>query len=107
MRLEQAEAGIKEIQKNVDSLIVINNDKLRELYGNLGYRASFAKADEVLTTAARGIAEVITKHYDTNIDLRDAKTVWQIQELQLWELESQVVKIKQMKPSLQPWILHC
>ena len=75
MRLEQAEAGIKEIQKNVDSLIVINNDKLRELYGNLGYRASFAKADEVLTTAARGIAEVITKHYDTNIDLRDAKTV--------------------------------
>lgn len=75
MRLEQAEEGIKEIQKNVDSLIVINNDKLRELYGNLGYRASFAKADEVLTTAARGIAEVITKHYDTNIDLRDAKTV--------------------------------
>src|SRR5690625_6050462 len=74
MRVEQAEAGIKEIQKNVDSLIVINNDKLRELYGNLGYRASFAKADEVLTTAARGMAEVITKHYDTNIDLRDAKT---------------------------------
>lgn len=75
MRLEQAEKGIEKLQKNVDSLIVINNDKLRELYGNLGYKASFAKADEVLTTAAKGIAEVISKHYATNIDLRDARTV--------------------------------
>ena len=75
MRLEQAERGIENLQKNVDSLIVINNDKLRELYGNLGYKASFAKADEVLTTAAKGIAEVISKHYATNIDLRDARTV--------------------------------
>ena len=74
-RLEQAEKGIEKLQKNVDSLIVINNDKLRELYGNLGYKASFAKADEVLTTAAKGIAEVISKHYATNIDLRDARTV--------------------------------
>lgn len=75
MRLDQAEKGIEKLQKNVDSLIVINNDKLRELYGNLGYKASFAKADEVLTTAAKGIAEVISKHYATNIDLRDARTV--------------------------------
>lgn len=75
MRLEQAEKGIEKMQKMVDSLIVINNDKLRELYGNLGYKTSFAKADEVLTTAAKGIAEVISKHYDTNIDLRDARTV--------------------------------
>ncbi|MET3730933.1 cell division protein FtsZ [Moheibacter stercoris] len=75
MRLEQAERGIEKLQKNVDSLIVINNDKLRELYGNLGYKASFSKADEVLTTAAKGIAEVISKHYATNIDLRDARTV--------------------------------
>jgi len=75
MRLEHAERGIEKLQKNVDSLIVINNDKLRELYGNLGYKASFAKADEVLTTAAKGIAEVISKHYSTNIDLRDARTV--------------------------------
>ncbi|MFV0305473.1 MAG: cell division protein FtsZ, partial [Moheibacter sp.] len=75
MRLEQAERGIEKLQKNVDSLIVINNDKLRELYGNLGYKAGFAKADEVLTTAAKGIAEVISKHYATNIDLKDARTV--------------------------------
>lgn len=75
MRLDQAEKGIEKLQKNVDSLIVINNDKLRELYGNLGYKASFAKADEVLTTASKGIAEVISKHYATNIDLRDARTV--------------------------------
>lgn len=75
MRLEQAERGIEKLRGNVDSLIVINNDKLRELYGNLGYKSGFAKADEVLSTAAKGIAEVITHHYSTNIDLRDAKTV--------------------------------
>ena len=59
----------------MDSLIVVNNNKLREVYGNLGFKAGFNKADEVLATAARGIAEVITHHYRTNIDLRDAKTV--------------------------------
>jgi len=75
MRLDQAEKGIEKLRKNVDSLIVINNDKIRELYGNLGYKAGFAKADEVLSTAAKGIAEVITKHYSTNIDLKDARTV--------------------------------
>ena len=75
MRLEQAEKGIEKLRKNVDSLIVINNDKLRELYGNLGFKSGFSKADEVLTTAAKGIAEVITQHYEMNIDLRDARTV--------------------------------
>ncbi|MDO5656250.1 MAG: cell division protein FtsZ [Flavobacteriaceae bacterium] len=75
MRLEQAKAGIEKFRNNVDSLIIINNDKLRELYGNLSYKSGFAKADEVLATAAKGIAEVITHHYSTNIDLRDAKTV--------------------------------
>ncbi|WP_185874063.1 cell division protein FtsZ [Blattabacterium cuenoti] len=75
MRLKQAQKGIESLRKNVDSLIVINNDKLRELYGNLGFKAGFAKADEVLTTAAKGIAEVITHHYKQNIDLRDTRTV--------------------------------
>jgi cell division protein FtsZ len=56
-------------------LIVINNNKLREVYGNLGFKAGFSKADEVLATASRGIAEVITHHYTQNIDLKDAKTV--------------------------------
>ena len=56
-------------------MIVINNNKLRQVYGNLGFKAGFAKADEVLATAARGIAEVITHHYRQNIDLKDAKTV--------------------------------
>ncbi len=74
-RRTQAEKGIEALRQNVDSLIVINNNKLREVYGNLGFKAGFAKADEVLATAARGIAEVITHHYTTNIDLRDAKTV--------------------------------
>ncbi|MCR9154254.1 MAG: cell division protein FtsZ [Bacteroidetes bacterium] len=75
MRQEQAEKGIDALRSVVDSLVVINNNKLREVYGNLGFKAGFAKADEVLSTAARGIAEVITHHYTTNIDLRDAKTV--------------------------------
>lgn len=75
MRVEQAQLGIEKLRKNVDSLIVINNNKLREVYGNLGFKAGFSKADEVLATAARGIAEVITHHYTQNIDLRDAKTV--------------------------------
>lgn len=75
MRCDQAQKGIEKLRKNVDSLIVINNNKLREVYGNLGFKAGFSKADEVLATAARGIAEVITHHYTQNIDLRDAKTV--------------------------------
>jgi cell division protein FtsZ len=74
-RNEQAQKGIEELRKHVDSLVVINNNKLREVYGNLGFKAGFSKADEVLATASRGIAEVITHHYTQNIDLRDAKTV--------------------------------
>ena len=75
MRSNQAQIGIDTLRDNVDSLIVINNNKLREVYGNLGFKAGFSKADEVLSTAARGIAEVITHHYKQNIDLHDAKTV--------------------------------
>ncbi len=75
MRLEQSQKGIEKLRGVVDSLIVINNNKLREVYGNLGFKSGFSKADEVLSTAARGIAEVITHHYTQNIDLRDAKTV--------------------------------
>lgn len=74
-RCKQAQSGIEKLRDNVDSLIVINNNKLRDIYGNLGYKAGFSKADEVLSTAAKGIAEVITHHYTQNIDLRDAKTV--------------------------------
>ncbi|RZN82490.1 MAG: cell division protein FtsZ [Winogradskyella sp.] len=75
MRNEQAHRGVEKLREHVDSLIVINNNKLREVYGNLGFKAGFSKADEVLSTASRGIAEVITHHYTQNIDLRDAKTV--------------------------------
>lgn len=75
IRAKQAENGIREMREATDSLIVINNDKLRQVYGDLGFRNAFAKADEVLAGAAKGIAEVITNHYTQNIDLRDAKTV--------------------------------
>ncbi|OBX24194.1 cell division protein FtsZ [Gelidibacter algens] len=74
-RNEQAQKGIETLRSHCDSLVVINNNKLREVYGNLGFKAGFSKADEVLATASRGIAEVITHHYTQNIDLRDAKTV--------------------------------
>ena len=74
-RTKQAQLGVDQLRQNVDSLIVINNNKLREVYGNLGFKAGFSKADEVLSTASRGIAEVITHHYKQNIDLHDAKTV--------------------------------
>ena len=75
LRTDQAQIGLANMKLSVDSLIVINNNKLREVYGNLGFKAGFSKADEVLATAARGIAEVITHHYTQNIDLKDAKTV--------------------------------
>ena len=75
MRNKQAQEGVDRLRNQVDSLIVINNNKLREVYGNLGYKAGFSKADEVLATAARGIAEVITHHFSTNIDLHNARTV--------------------------------
>ena len=63
IRNSQAHQGIDKLRKTVDSLVIINNNKLREVYGNLGFKAGFSKADEVLSTAARGIAEVITHHY--------------------------------------------
>ncbi len=75
LRNEQAEKGIEKLREHVDSLVIINNNKLREVYGNLGFKAGFSKADEVLSTAATGIAQVITHHYTQNIDLKDAKTV--------------------------------
>ena len=75
IREEQAKKGIEKLRNEVDSLIVINNNKLRDIYGNLGFKEGFAKADEVLATASKGIAEVITHHYTQNIDLKDAKTV--------------------------------
>ena len=75
IRNEQAEIGIKELRDFVDSIIVINNNKLREVYGNLGFKSGFSKADEVLSTAAMGITNVITNHYTQNIDFRDANTV--------------------------------
>lgn len=76
-RLDQAELGLDKLRNNVDSLIVINNDKLRQQFGNLGFKQGFSKADEVLTNAAKGMAEVITGYFDVNIDFRDAKSVLQ------------------------------
>ncbi len=71
----QAEEGIKEFRKHVDSLLIICNDKLRELYGDLTLSLAFGKADNILTTAAKGIAEIITVTGYINVDFEDVKTV--------------------------------
>jgi cell division protein FtsZ len=72
---DQAEQGIKELSENCDTVLVILNDKLRQLYGNLTMGQAFAKADTVLTTAAKSIAEIITVTSDVNVDFEDVKTV--------------------------------
>ncbi len=74
-RLKQAEEGIEEIRKHVDTLLVICNDKLRLLYGDVTLTNAFAHADDVLTSAAKGIAELITVPGYVNIDFEDVKTV--------------------------------
>ena len=74
-RRAQAEKGIEELREHVDTLIVINNDKIREVYGNVGFKVAFSKADEILATASKGISEVITQPCMINIDLNDARTV--------------------------------
>ena len=74
-RTQHAEEGIAELKKHVDALVLIRNDKLRELYGNLTLRAAFGHADDVLTTAAKGIAELITVTGYINVDFEDVKTV--------------------------------
>ena len=76
-RKKQAEVGIENLRKHVDTLLVINNDKLREQYGNLPVREAFAKADNVLSTSAKGIAEIITVSDLINTDFEDVKTVIQ------------------------------
>lgn len=72
---KQAEQGIEELKKYCDTVIVIMNDKLREIYGNLSIRDAFAQADNILTTAAKGIAEIITVPGYVNVDFEDVKTV--------------------------------
>jgi cell division protein FtsZ len=74
-KLKQASSGIESLKDNCDTVIVILNDKLREIYGNLPIREAFAEADNVLTTAAKGIAEIITVPGYVNVDFEDVKTV--------------------------------
>lgn len=74
-RINQALEGIAEIEKYVDSLLVINNEKIREMYGDLKVSEAFAKADDVLAIAAKGIAEIITVHGYINVDFADVETV--------------------------------
>lgn len=74
-KMNVAQAGIEALRENCDTVLVILNDKLREIYGNLAIRTAFSKADDILSTAARSIAEIITIHQDVNVDFEDVKTV--------------------------------
>lgn len=74
-RVEQALEGVRELSEHVDSLLVINNEKLRQMYGNLSISEAFTKADDVLTIAAKGIAEIITIHGEVNVDFADVEFV--------------------------------
>lgn len=74
-RTQQGYEGLDELKKNVDTIIVISNDKLRQIYGNLSVSGAFAQADNILTTAAKGIAEIITVPGYVNVDFEDVNTV--------------------------------
>ena len=74
-RRQQAEDGLEEMRRNVDTLLVINNEKLRELTGNLTINNAYSKADDVLTVAAKGIAELISVTGSVNVDFNDVYTV--------------------------------
>ncbi len=74
-KINQALDGVEEISKHVDALLVINNERLREIYPDLGVRNAFAKADDTLTIAAKSIAEIITMHGIINLDFEDVTTV--------------------------------
>ncbi|MFO8086481.1 MAG: cell division protein FtsZ [Bacteroidales bacterium] len=76
-RRQQAEEGVRELKENVDSLLIVSNDKLRELYGNLKLTEAFSKADDILAVAAKGISELITDTGHINVDFEDVKTVMQ------------------------------
>lgn len=75
IRIKYAVDGISELKDHVDSLLVINNEKLREIYGNQGVSTAFAKADDILTVAVKGIAEIITVAGYINVDFADVETV--------------------------------
>jgi len=74
-KFQQAMHGVEILRQNCDTVLVILNDKLREVYGNLGIAKAFAEADNVLTTAAKGIAEIITLAGYVNVDFQDVRTV--------------------------------
>ena len=74
-KIQSAQEGIEALRNNCDTVLVILNDKLRDIYGNLPIRQAFGKADNILTTAAKSIAEIITVHQDVNVDFEDVKTV--------------------------------
>ncbi len=75
LKIDQALDGVEEMSKHVDALLVINNERLLQIYNDLSVLEAFAKADDTLSTAAKSIAEIITNHGLINLDFNDVKTV--------------------------------
>lgn len=76
-RIQQAIDGIEEISNYVDSLLVVDNESIKEIHGNLTLSEAFGKADDILATAAKSISDIITSHFKINVDFEDVKTVMQ------------------------------
>ncbi|BBE18873.1 cell division protein FtsZ [Aquipluma nitroreducens] len=74
-RFDQALEGVEKLKEHVDSMLVISNEKLHKIYGNLPASQAFKKADNIITTAVKGVAEIITLHGNINIDFADVSTV--------------------------------
>lgn len=83
-RMRQAQQGIEELRGCVDSLLLINNENIQEIFGKLTLTEAFGKADDILATAARGIAEVITRENTVNVDFADVQTVMSDSGVALW-----------------------
>ena len=81
-KIAKAMEGIEQLKEHVDTLLVINNDKLREIFGNLSMSDAFAHADDILTNAAKGIAEIITVSGYVNVDFKDVETVMKCVDVQ-------------------------
>jgi len=96
-RIAQAIEGIENIRQHVDSLLVINNEKLLEVFGNLKLTEAFARADDVLATAAKGIAEIITVHGYINVDFADVETVMTNSGVDLWDRVKHRVKSEPLR----------
>ena len=105
--MAQANLGLESLRQNCDTVIVILNDKLREIFGNLSIGQAFAQADNILTTAAKGIAEIITLAGYVNVDFQDVRTVMLNAGAAVMGSAETRGENRARKPPKERWHLHC